>query len=45
MIVGGRGQVKESVKVPVVANGDIRSEEDVRRIAEVTGVDGDHYTH
>ena len=34
-------QVKESVRVPVVANGDIRSEEDVHRVAESTGVDGE----
>ena len=32
--------MKESVGVPVVANGDIRSEEDVLRVREETGVDG-----
>ena len=33
-------QVKESVGVPVVANGDIRCEEDVKRVRAETGVDG-----
>lgn len=33
-------QVKESVTVPVVANGDIRCEEDVYRVAEATKIDG-----
>ena len=33
-------QVKESVCVPVVANGDVRTEEDVLRVQEETGVDG-----
>ena len=32
--------MKESVGVPVVANGDIRSEEDILRVREETGVDG-----
>lgn len=32
--------VKESVRVPVVANGDIRCEDDIHRVAEMTGVDG-----
>lgn len=32
--------VKESVGVPVVANGDIRNEVDVVRVREETGVDG-----
>ena len=32
--------MKESVGVPVVANGDIRCEEDVVRVREETGVDG-----
>ena len=35
--------MKESVGVPVVANGDIRSEEDVLRVAAETGVDGQFY--
>ena len=26
--------------MPVVANGDIRNEEDIERVAEMTGVDG-----
>ena len=34
-------QVKESVQVPVVANGDVRSEGDVERVARETGVDGE----
>jgi tRNA-dihydrouridine synthase len=34
------GKVKESVNVPVVANGDIRNEEDIHRVADMTGVDG-----
>lgn len=34
------GQVKESVEVPVVANGDIKNEEDIQRVAEMTNVDG-----
>ena len=33
-------QVKESVHVPVVANGDIRCEDDVLRVHTETGVDG-----
>eukprot|EP00794_Sanderia_malayensis_P006053 gene6053-6755_t len=32
--------VKESVSVPVVANGNINSEHDVRKVKELTGVDG-----
>ncbi|XP_068759376.1 tRNA-dihydrouridine(20a/20b) synthase [NAD(P)+]-like [Montipora capricornis] len=32
--------IKESLSVPVVANGDIKSEADVRSVHEKTGVDG-----
>lgn len=32
--------IKQSVKIPVVANGDIKNMEDVRETAEATGVDG-----
>lgn len=32
--------MKESVEVPVVANGDIKNEEDIQRVAEMTNVDG-----
>lgn len=32
--------IKDSLQCPVIANGDIRSEEDVERIAELTGVNG-----
>ena len=28
------------MSVPVVANGDIRNEEDIERVAEMTRVDG-----
>lgn len=38
-------QVKESVRVPVVANGDIRCEDDIHRVAEMTGVDGQTNSH
>lgn len=33
-------QVKESVSIPVIGNGDIKSKEDAKRIFEMTGVDG-----
>ena len=33
-------QVKESVKIPVMGNGDIRSYDDAKRILEFTGCDG-----
>jgi len=33
-------QVKESLSIPVVANGDIKCESDVRNVHQVTGVDG-----
>lgn len=32
--------MKESVSVPVVANGDIRAEEDVTRVHQFTGANG-----
>ena len=32
--------MKESVSIPVVANGDIRCEDDVDRVHAFTGVDG-----
>lgn len=32
--------VKDSVKIPVIANGDVWNMDDVNRITEETGVDG-----
>lgn len=32
--------IKDSVSCPVIANGDVRSLDDVERIADVTGVNG-----
>jgi tRNA-dihydrouridine synthase B len=34
------GEVKASIRIPVVANGDIRTPEDARRVLERTGADG-----
>lgn len=33
-------KVKQSVKIPVIANGDVRSCQDLKKILEVTGADG-----
>lgn len=33
-------QVKESLSIPVVGNGDIKCESDVRNVHQVTGVNG-----
>ena len=33
-------QVKDSVSIPVVANGDIRTEADITKVHQSTGVDG-----
>ena len=34
-------QIKDSVDVPVVANGDIKNEDDVAKVKQMTGVDGE----
>ena len=38
-------QIKQSVSVPVVANGDIKSEADVRNVYEKTGVNGNYFIY
>ena len=34
-------KIKDSVDVPVVANGDIKNEDDVAKVKQMTGVDGE----
>lgn len=34
--------IKDSVGIPVVANGDIRSKPDIDNVRKITGVDGEH---
>ncbi len=34
------GEVKRAVKIPVLANGDVKTVADIKRIKEVTGCDG-----
>ena len=36
-------KIKDSVDVPVVANGDIKNEDDVAKVKQMTGVDGDFW--
>ncbi|MFP3440810.1 tRNA-dihydrouridine synthase, partial [Pantoea sp. SIMBA_133] len=33
-------QVKESVSIPVIGNGDVKTPQDAKRMIETTGVDG-----
>lgn len=32
--------IKQSLRIPVIANGDIKNPEDVEAVCELTGVDG-----